>query len=299
VFVNPISRRSAPSAIAHLPPSPFVASRLGLLHSFAMARQKLGQHFLGEPAWQKRILETLPRDPDDVWLEIGAGHGEMTRLLAGQGRRVASIETDARLAENLRRKIEEHPTEWPSVEIISGDVLQLDLRKLAGDRFRVYGNLPYYITSPILHHLFGYADQIASLHTVIQFEVAARIAARPGRREYGYLSVACQFYARPEIVLRIPPGAFCPPPRVTSALVCMTLPGERASLGVRDERTFLEFVQTCFGQKRKTLRNNLRGIASDDRIHAALDASALRPDARAEQLSLAQFSALFAAITGN
>ncbi|MGA8870998.1 MAG: 16S rRNA (adenine(1518)-N(6)/adenine(1519)-N(6))-dimethyltransferase RsmA [Candidatus Acidiferrales bacterium] len=264
-----------------------------------MARQKLGQHFLGNPAWQKRILETLPRDPDDVWLEIGAGHGEMTRLLAGRGRHVVSIETDARLAENLRRKIEEHPADWPSVEIVSGDVLQLDLGNLAGDRFRVYGNLPYYITSPILHHLFGYADQITSIHIVIQFEVAARIAARPGRREYGYLSAACQFYARPEIVLRIPPGAFRPPPRVTSALVRMTLPGERASLSVRDEQRFLEFVQACFGHKRKTLRNNLRGIASDDRIHAALDASSLRPDARAEQLSLAQFSALFAAISGN
>jgi len=264
-----------------------------------MARQKLGQHFLGDPAWQKRILETLPRAPDDVWLEIGAGHGEMTRLLAGQGRRVVSIETDARLAENLRQRIESYPAEWPSVEIALGDVLQLDLGKLAGGgRFRVYGNLPYYITSPILHHLFAYADQIASIHIVIQFEVAARIAARPGRREYGYLSAACQFYTRPEIVLRIPPGAFRPPPRVTSVLVRMTPPGERATLNVRDESGFLEFVQTCFGQKRKTLRNNLRALAPDDRIYAALEAGALRPDARAEQLSLAQFSALFTAISG-
>ena len=264
-----------------------------------MAHQKLGQHFLGDPAWQKRILETLPRGPDDVWLEIGTGHGEMTRLLAGRGRRVISIEADLRLAENLRRRIESQATEWPCVEIVSGDVLQLDLAKIGGGgRFRVYGNLPYYITSPILHHLFGYADQIASIHIVIQFEVAARIAARPGRREYGYLSAACQFYTRPEIVLQVPPGAFRPPPRVRSALVRMTLPGERASLVVRDERAFLEFVRTCFGQKRKTLRNNLRAIAPDECIHAALAACSLRPDARAEQLSLAQFSALFVAISG-
>jgi len=296
----------SPSPAPHLPSRDrhwdrykFVGGGSRLLHSCAMARQKLGQHFLGDPAWQKRILETLPRAADDVWLEIGAGHGEMTRVLAGQGRRVVSIETDARLAENLRQRIESHPAEWPSVEIVLGDVLQLDLGKLAGGgRFRVYGNLPYYITSPILHHLFGYADQIASIHIVIQFEVAARIAACPGRREYGYLSAACQFYARPEIVLRIPPGAFRPPPRVTSALTRMTLPGERASLNVRDERGFLEFVQTCFGQKRKTLRNNLRALAPDDRIHAALEASVLRRDARAEQLSLAQFSALFIAISG-
>jgi 16S rRNA (adenine1518-N6/adenine1519-N6)-dimethyltransferase len=282
---------------------PFVAPRQGLLHSSAMARQRLGQHFLGDPAWQKRILETLPRDPNDpinTWLEIGAGHGEMTRLLAAQGRRVISIETDTRLAGNLRHSIESHPVEWPAVEIVSGDVLQLDLAKLAGEGpFRVYGNLPYYITSPILHHLFDFADQIASIHVVVQFEVAVRIAARPGRREYGYLSALCQFYTRPEIVLRIPPGAFRPPPRVTSALVRMTLPGERASLQVRDEQSFLKFVQTCFGQKRKVLRNNLRAVAPDDRIRAALNSCALRPDARAEQLSLAQFSTLFAAITIN
>jgi 16S rRNA (adenine1518-N6/adenine1519-N6)-dimethyltransferase len=263
-----------------------------------MARQRLGQHFLGDPAWQKRILHTLPRNTDETWLEIGAGHGEMTHLLAREGRRVISIEADTRLAGNLQRKIETQPSEWPNVEIVSGDVLQLDLAKLAGGRFRVYGNLPYYITSPILHHLFGFADQIASIHIVIQFEVAVRIAARPGRRDYGYLSAACQFYTRPEIVLRIPPGAFHPPPRVTSALVRMMLPGEQASLHVRDQRRFLEFVQTCFGQKRKTLRNNLRAIAPDDRVHEALEACALRPDARAEQLSLAQFSSLFSAIGG-
>jgi 16S rRNA (adenine1518-N6/adenine1519-N6)-dimethyltransferase len=264
-----------------------------------MARQRLGQHFLGDPAWQKRILDTLPRGTNgDTWLEIGAGHGEMTRMLAHEGRRVISIERDAHLTQNLHRKIEAQPTEWPNVEIVSGDALQLDLSKLGGSRFRVYGNLPYYITSPILHHLFGYADQIASIHIVIQFEVAVRIAARPGRREYGYLSAACQFYTRPEIVLRIPPGAFRPPPRVTSALVHMMLPGERASLDVPDEHRFLEFVQACFAQKRKTLRNSLRAVASDDRIHSALEACTLRPDTRAEQLSLAQFSALFAAISG-
>ncbi|MGD1212160.1 MAG: 16S rRNA (adenine(1518)-N(6)/adenine(1519)-N(6))-dimethyltransferase RsmA [Candidatus Acidiferrales bacterium] len=259
-----------------------------------MARQRLGQHFLGDPSCQKRILETLPRGPDDVWLEIGAGHGEMTRLLAGEGRRVVAIETDARLAGNLRQAIVSHPGEWPGVEVVAGDVLQLDLAKLAGEQFRVYGNLPYYITSPILHHLFKFADRIASIHVVMQFEVAARIVARPGRRAYGYLSAACQFYTQPEIVLRIPPGAFRPPPRVTSALVRMTLPGERPSLDIHDERRFLEFVQTCFGHKRKTLRNNLLAVAPDERIREALAACALRADARAEQLSLAQFAALSA-----
>lgn len=250
----------------------------------------MGQHFLSAPGWQKRILETLPRNAGDVWMEIGAGHGEMTQLLAADGRRVIAIEADARLAEGLR----ERAKEWATVEVVQGDVLSLDLAKLGGPRFRVYGNLPYYITSPILHRLFDCAAQIASIHVVIQREVAERIAAPPGRRAYGYLSTACQFYTKPEIALRIPPGAFRPPPRVNSALVRMTLPGERVSLAIADEKRFLEFIQTCFGQKRKTLRNNLRAAASDERIHEALAACGLRADARAEQLTLAEFAALFA-----
>jgi len=257
----------------------------------------MGQHFLGNPGWRKRIYETLPRGPGDVWLEIGAGHGEMTQLLAAGGRRVIAIEADARLADGLRRKVADNPAEWHGVEVVERDVLGLDLAALAGGKFRVYGNLPYYITSPILHRLFDVADQILSIHIVIQFEVAARIVAPPGRRAYGYLSTACQFYMKPEIALRIPPGAFKPPPRVTSALVRMNLPGDRAALAVRDEKRFLEFIQTCFGQKRKTLRNNLRTVMPDERVFDVLAKCELRPDARAEQLTLAQFATLFAELT--
>jgi len=262
-----------------------------------MARQRLGQHFLGASGWQKKFFSLLPVSARDVWIEIGPGHGEMTRHLATHARRVIAIEADARLAAQLQEDVRERPTEWPGVEIVPGDVLRHDLTMLAGgERFRVYGSLPYYITSPILHELFAVADQIASIHIVIQYEVAARIVATPGHREYGYLSAACQFYTRPKIVLKIPPGAFRPPPKVQSALVEMTLPGERASLAIEDEVKFLKFIQLCFSQKRKTLRNNLRAVASDETVHEALAANHLRPDARAEQLSLADFSAIFDAI---
>jgi len=258
-----------------------------------MARQRMGQHFLGNPGWRQRILKTLSPVANETWIEIGAGHGEMTQLLAGQGRRVIAVEADAQLAEDLEQNVQASPSEWPGVEIASSDVLTLDLGKLAGGRFRVYGNLPYYITSPILHRLFDFAGQIASIHIVIQLEVAERIVAPPGRREHGYLSALCQFYAKPQIALRIPPGAFRPPPRVNSALVRMSLPGESASLGITNDKSFLEFVQGCFGQKRKTLRNNLRAIATGERIQKALAACGARPDARAEQLTLAQFASLF------
>lgn len=258
-----------------------------------MARQKLGQHFLSDVGWRKRILATLPLTPGDTWIEIGPGHGEMTQFLAGENRRVIAIEADTRLADGLRASAETQPERWPGVEVISGDVLAVDIASLTTGSLHVYGNLPYYITSPILHQLFRAAGQITSIHIVIQLEVAQRIVARPDVRDYGYLSTFCQFYAQPKIALRIPPGAFRPPPEVRSALVSMTLPGERAHLNVRDEKSFLDFVQACFAQKRKTLRNNLLSTTSDEAIHEALAATGLRPDARAEQLTLAEFATLF------
>src|SRR5271170_6417899 len=269
-----------------------------------MSRQRFGQHFLANPAWQRRILETLPKDPAATWIEIGPGHGEMTRHLAQRGARVVAIETDPRLAGRLREMIAAAPSEWPGAEIVEGDFLQQDLATLAPGKLRIYGSLPYYITSPILHHLFRFAERIDSIHVVVQFEVAARIVARPGRRDYAYLSVASQFYTNPEIVLRIPPGAFRPPPRVTSALLRMNLPGGRAHLTLPtgknasqnpgpEEGEFLKFVQLCFAQKRKTLRNNLRSVAADFAIQSALDAASVPQDARAEQLSIPQFAELF------
>jgi 16S rRNA (adenine1518-N6/adenine1519-N6)-dimethyltransferase len=262
-----------------------------------MSRQRLGQHFLHDIGWRKRILASLPLATNQTWIEIGPGHGEMTQLLVGEGRRVIAIETGTRLAEGLRASRDTDPAKWPGLEIVTADVLATSIGDLATGKICVYGNLPYYISSPILHHLFRWAARIASIHIVIQLEVAERIAAHPNVRDYSYLSALCQFYAQPKIALRIPPGAFRPPPKVKSALVAMALPGEQANLGIvgeSEEKRFLDFVQTCFSQKRKTLRNNLLGIASDKRIHEALAATTLRPDARAEQLTLAQFAALFA-----
>jgi 16S rRNA (adenine1518-N6/adenine1519-N6)-dimethyltransferase len=261
-----------------------------------MSRQRLGQHFLHDIGWRKRILATLPVAPNQTWIEIGPGHGEMTQLLAGDNRRVIAIETDQRLAEGLRAAHDTAPNHWPGLKIVNADVLTTNIGDLATEKIHIYGNLPYYITSPILHHLFRWAAQIASIHIVIQLEVAERIAAHPNVRDYGYLSALCQFYAQPKIALRIPPGAFRPPPKVKSALVGMTLPGAQADLnivGESEEKRFLAFVQTCFSQKRKTLRNNLLAIATDKKIHEALAAAKLRPDARAEQLTLPQFAALF------
>ena len=253
-----------------------------------MSPEKLGQHFLTDTSWQERIARAVRID-DGVWVEIGAGHGEMTTRLARRASKVFAIEIDSRLARRLR----EVAAPCKNVEVVEGDVMALDLEKLTGgERFSVYGNLPYYITSPILHRLFEHAERIAAIHIVIQFEVAVRIVARPGRRDYGYLSVASQWFGQPEIAFRIPPAAFRPPPKVASALVSFGMPGARAKQSVVDENAFLDFVKECFAQKRKTLRNNLRARLGT-RAEEILQEAGLSPDARAEQLTVSQFAALF------
>jgi 16S rRNA (adenine1518-N6/adenine1519-N6)-dimethyltransferase len=260
-----------------------------------MSPRPLGQHFLADAGWRARILDRIAPAQDQVWLEIGAGTGEMTRELAARVDRVIAIELDARLVERLR-----HITSGMSVEVVSGDVLALDLVRLAGPRFRVYGSLPYYITSPILRRLFAIAEHIEEIDVVIQWEVARRLAAEPRRRDYGWLSVAAQYHTRPEILLRIPPGAFRPPPKVDSALVRLTPPGEKSHLGIarEDEDRFLEFAERCFAQKRKTLVNNLKARHDAEAVRESLLALGHNPKARAEELPVAHLAHLWKHLEG-
>src|SRR5215469_1291671 len=271
-----------------------------------MPRQRLGQHFLSDPGWREKIarairvsphgMEVLPSAAprDYCWIEVGAGHGEMTQHLIRSGAPVYAVELDPPLVERLKRLAEEHS----NLTIVPGDVLQADLRAIAsGRRIRLYGNLPYYITSPILHHFFQYADLVDEIHIVVQLEVAQRLTAHPGSKSYGYLSVVTQLYARPDFVLRLPRGVFRPPPEVGSALVTLRLPGERPSLAVQDAQGFLEFVKICFAQKRKTLANNLRNIAGLEQTRTLLRDLGLRKDARAEQLRVGELAAVYQSIS--
>lgn len=287
-----------------------------------MARQRLGQHFLYDLHWREEIARAihvsphstvpLPRDDQHCWIEIGSGHGEMTEALLTTGAPVHAIEFDAALIASLRRLT----GKFSNLTVVPGDVLKANLAAIAaGRRIRIYGNLPYYITSPILHHLFEFADIIDEIHIVMQTEVALRVAAQPGTRDYGYLAVATQFYARPEFVFEIPRDAFDPPPEVTSALVTLRLPGERAKLSLPGtpssaadahahpslsaEMRFLNFVKLCFSKKRKTLVNNLRSIAKPDVVRQTLAALQLLPDSRAEQLSISQLAGLQSLLAGS
>ena len=267
-----------------------------------MPRQRLGQHFLADAGWREEIARAIRVSPQSIappasansaefcWIEIGAGHGEMTEHLASTGVPVHAIELDPLLTSALKRLAKR----FSNLEIVSADILESDIAKIAaGRRIRVYGNLPYYITSPILHHLFTSAELIEEIHIVVQHEVALRLAAQPRTRDYGYLSVLTQYFSRPELVLEIPQGAFRPPPEVSSALVTLRFPGERAKLPQIDEDAFLEFVKVCFSQKRKTLVNNLKSRVKPELAREALANLKLRADARAEQLSVANLAAIF------
>ncbi len=257
-------------------------------------RPPLGQHFLHDPRVRRQILRRLDCRPHDAWLEIGAGHGEMTLGLAETGARVAAVERDPRLAAELRAAL----APFTAAQVIERDVLKVSLAEVAQqsgvNRWRVYGNLPYYITSPILHRLFAEIQLVQDIHIVVQREVAERLTARPGRRDYGYFSVVAQFYTSPEILLPIPRGAFRPPPKVDSALVRLAPPGAQAQLSVEPD-SFLRFVQACFRQKRRTLRANLRGQYGA-RVEKALATVNLQPRARGEELTLDQLAALYRAL---
>jgi 16S rRNA (adenine1518-N6/adenine1519-N6)-dimethyltransferase len=266
-----------------------------------MTRQRLGQHFLRDDDWRVQIAQAIglgggsaknAAEQEFCWIEVGGGHGEMTRYLVDTGQPVHVIELDKPLIAGLERLAKQHA----NLQVVPGDVLEADLREIAaGRRMRIYGNLPYYITSPILHHFFSFAAEIDAIHIVIQKEVAERLVAEPGGREYGYLSVLTQFYSWPSLALEIPRRAFDPPPEVDSSLVSLRLPGVNAELKL-DEVEFLEFVKRCFAQKRKTLTNNLRGEAAPERVRELLRERGLREDARAELLGVQDFAGLYLAL---
>jgi 16S rRNA (adenine1518-N6/adenine1519-N6)-dimethyltransferase len=264
-----------------------------LIDSGGMSPRRLGQHFLGDGGWRARILKAIAPRRDQVWVEIGAGGGEMTCDLANRAARVLAIELDPALAETLRERTSQLP-----VTVVEGDILALDLVALAGPRFCVYGSLPYYIASPILRKLFAISEHVEEIDVVIQWEVARRLTARPGGKEFGWLSVLAQFYTRPEILLRIPPGAFRPPPKVDSALVRLVPPGEHAHLQLEHEGEFLEFAQICFAQKRKTIANNLKATYDAAAIREAAQKLAHGPRVRAEQLGLHELAEMFRLLQG-
>jgi 16S rRNA (adenine1518-N6/adenine1519-N6)-dimethyltransferase len=224
-------------------------------------------------------------------VEIGPGGGAITEVLSRRAGRLVAIELDRELAPLLRAQF----ADVPSVEVIEADVLTVDLAALrrGEERLLVVGNLPYYITSDILLRLFLFHAAISRAVVMVQREVADRVAAVPGARDYGLLSATAQLYARVERVLTLPPSAFLPPPEVHSTVLRLTMRPCFEELGVEAEE-IIGFLKLCFAQKRKTLGKNLRAAGFDaGRVAEALDAAGILPMARAEELGLQSMAGLW------
>jgi 16S rRNA (adenine1518-N6/adenine1519-N6)-dimethyltransferase len=273
-------------------------------------KPKLGQHFLASESFALQIVDALGGVSQNTVLEIGPGRGVLTSLLAKRVRRLIAVELDRVLAAQLRLRF----GMFSNVEVIEADILSVDFDSLFGPKpglrrpgiefkpepVKVIGNLPYYITSDILLRLFDYSKYFETIVILVQREVADRIAAAPGSRDYGLLSATTQLYARVEKLFTLPPGAFAPPPKVHSTALRLTMAPRRKELGLDGDGSvtagFIDFLKLSFGQKRKTLWNNLKSSYPESDLRAAMAQAKVKPAARAETLSLEESAALFRAL---
>lgn len=237
--------------------------------------RRLGQHFLRNEAILTRIAEAVAPERETLIYEIGPGRGALTRLLVERCDRLIAIELDTQFILPLQ-------TQFPQIEVVESDVLRYPFASGAGV---ICGNLPYYITSPIVEHILAMGATHKHAVFLVQKEVAERLAAKHHSRDYGYLSVITQLVGDVELLFQVPPGAFSPPPKVDSAVVRIT---PRAGATVPPE--LRKFISRCFLQKRKTLRNNLL------QLYPAIEGHA-EASLRAEQIPVARFPALFAELT--
>jgi len=271
----------------------------------AKRKPKLGQNFLTDRGAALRIVEALGDVSDRTVIEIGPGRGILTDLLIPRAWRVIGIELDRVMAAQLRMR---YATK-PNVEILESDFVTAefasmvgrrpgplhDLRPTRPDTVDVIGNLPYYITSDIVLRILELHEHIDRAVIMVQREVADRIAATPGNREYGLLSATTQLFARVEKLFTLSPGAFSPPPQVHSSALRLTMAPRLQELRI-EEKPFIAFLKLAFGQKRKTLLNNLRGQYDQAAIRTALKSAGLRADVRAEAISLEKTAAVFRAV---
>jgi 16S rRNA (adenine1518-N6/adenine1519-N6)-dimethyltransferase len=279
-------------------------SKVAAVHK-GSRKPKLGQHFLVSDSAAREIVDALGDLSQATVLEIGPGRGILTSLLAPRCRRLIAIELDRVLSAQLRMNL----SAYPGVEIIEGDFLEIDLDTVfapspgstrpgltyAPEPARVVGNLPYYITSDILLRLLEYHRYFATIVVMVQKEVADRLAASPGTREYGLLTATAQLYGHVQRILTLPPGAFVPPPKVHSSVVRIEIDPQMSTLRVT-ENEFISFLKLSFGQKRKTLWNNLKTRYDEKKLRAALSETGLKPAVRAEAVPLKKMAELFRTI---
>jgi 16S rRNA (adenine1518-N6/adenine1519-N6)-dimethyltransferase len=271
-------------------------------------KPKLGQNFLIDHGAMQKIVDALGDVSQLTVIEIGAGSGALTSLLVARAGHLVAVELDRVLAAQLRMEYSREP----QVEIIEADILTVDIRTMIGNRTgplrdlrptgqpkaRMVGNLPYYITSDILLRLFGEHRFFDRLVITVQLEVADRLAASPGSRDYGLLSATANLYGRVEKLFELPPEAFSPPPQVHSAALRIDMAPRFEELEV-DERGFIEFLKRSFAQKRKMLANNLREHFRPALVKQSLQQAGIEPGARAEAVTLDRMAALYRILTAS
>lgn len=264
-------------------------------------QKKFGQNFLIDPHVLDKIIAAAEITKDDFVLEIGPGIGTLTQYLAEAAREVVAVEIDSTLIPIL----EDTLSAYDNVSVINEDVLKVDLRKLAEERnggkpIKVVANLPYYITTPIIMSLFESHVPLKSLTVMVQKEVALRMQAGPGTKDYGALSLAVQYYASPYLAANVPPNCFMPRPNVGSAVIRLTR-FEETPVQVKDEKLLFRLIRASFNQRRKTLQNGLVNSQELDftkeQVAAAIATLGVSPSVRGDALTLEQFAALANALS--
>jgi 16S rRNA (adenine1518-N6/adenine1519-N6)-dimethyltransferase len=250
-------------------------------------KKSLGQNFLVDKNVQRKIIEACSFKPCDTVLEIGAGRGELTGLIAAKAAKIYALEIDTRLCGILKTSLEGKS----NVEIINQDVLKFNLRKHfrgAGARIKVFGNIPYYITTPIIGHLFKFREKIDAIFITVQQEFARRITAGPGSKDYGSFSCFSQYYTEPKILFTIKKNSFFPSPKVDSCLLRMNIK-RKLPLRKREEDLLFRFIRAAFNKRRKTLKNSLKGVVSPQKLGEFFNRYSLDKNIRPEDLSLQHF----------
>ena len=264
-------------------------------------KKSLGQHFLIDKGIAQKIVRLASLEPHDIVVEIGPGMGVLTFLMLPLVKQVVAVEVDQEMADYLR----EQGGGMPSLTVMCRDVLDVDIKGLAqdaGGRLKVVANLPYNISTPVIFRLLENREAVAHLTLMLQQEVAQRINAAPRSKNYGPLSIFTQLYTTPKILMRVPPQAFYPPPKVESALVGFTiLDHPRVAIG--DTEFFHAVVRASFAQRRKTILNSLKNsplaLGSREEIEKALNTVGIDPRRRAETLDLSEFKELAEALKGS
>ncbi|MBR1770396.1 MAG: 16S rRNA (adenine(1518)-N(6)/adenine(1519)-N(6))-dimethyltransferase RsmA [Lachnospiraceae bacterium] len=259
-------------------------------------QKKYGQNFLIDTSVLDRIIAAAQITKEDCVLEIGPGIGTMTQYLAEAAREVVAVEIDPSLIPILKDTL----SAYDNVTVINDDILKVDINRIAAEKnggklMKVVANLPYYITTPIIMGLFEEHVPLESITIMVQKEVADRMQVGPGTKDYGALSLAVQYYAKPEIVANVPPNCFIPRPNVGSAVIRLTRYAQ-PPVQVKDEQKMFALIRASFNQRRKTLVNGLGNAAnlpySKEQVAAALENMGLLPTVRGETLTLAQFAEL-------